>query len=126
MIHAAKIGNSRRLQRTLEILIVKMKEGGPTTAEIQAYTGSMAPATDISELRRNGYAIDRVACGRNANGRQVNRYLYRERTGRISFDLSAIPPNAKILTAEICVSKNPGELFRVRATGADPERVKYE
>ena len=47
---------------------------GATTFELQAWSGSMAPATDISELRQNGY---RVACkceGTNGNGRRVYRY----------------------------------------------------
>jgi hypothetical protein len=78
-MHAARADKSFRLQRCLEYI----KSAGPngaTTAEIQAWTHSMAPATDISEIRHSGYIIERTYEGRTRSGRQVNRYTYRGRT----------------------------------------------
>ena len=70
-MHAANPEKSRRLARTLEIL--KSSPRGVTTAELQAWTGSMAPATDCSELRQSGY---RIACRfqETKNGRRIYRY----------------------------------------------------
>ena len=71
-MHAGNPERSRRLARLLDLLQASPR--GITTAEIQIWTGSMAPATDVSELRQSGYRITRTCEGKNKNGRQVNRY----------------------------------------------------
>jgi hypothetical protein len=76
-MHAAK-DDSPRLAKLLRVLQAH-KGPGITTFEIQQWTNSCAPATDISELRRNGYEIERVYQGKNENGRQVNRYYLKGR-----------------------------------------------
>jgi hypothetical protein len=71
-MHSGNPDTSRRLARTLEIL--KSHPRGVTTAELQAWTGSMAPATDCSELRQSGYRIGCLYEGTSQNGRRVYRY----------------------------------------------------
>jgi hypothetical protein len=55
---------------------------GVTTHEIQSLTGSMSPATEISELRKCGFLIPPATQeGKTAAGRKVFRYvLVGERT----------------------------------------------
>ena len=54
-MHHAKIENSLRLQRLLTIL----RQGGWwTTKDLMRETGSVAQATDISELRSNGFDVE--------------------------------------------------------------------
>ena len=54
-MHHAKIETSDRLQTLLAIL----RQGGWwTTKELMRRTGSVAQATDISELRSNGFDIE--------------------------------------------------------------------
>ena len=54
-MHHAKIGTSNRLQRLLGLL----RQGGWwTTKELMTRTGSVSQATDISELRSNGFNIE--------------------------------------------------------------------
>ena len=54
-MHHAKIETSNRLQRLLGLL----RQGGWwTTKELMLKTGSVAQATDISELRSNGFDIE--------------------------------------------------------------------
>ena len=77
-MHAASPDRSLRLSRALDFV----KNAGPmgcTTMQLQAYTGSMAPATDISELRHAGYLIDCTMDGVKPNGRRVYRYRYQGR-----------------------------------------------
>ena len=84
-MHHGNPDRSRRLARALAYV----QSAGPvgcTTAELQSWTLSMAPATDISELRQSGYQIDCKAEGMN-NGRRVYRYTYQ---GRI-FDAKETP-----------------------------------
>jgi len=74
-MHNGTPERSKRLYRALEYV----KSAGPvgcTTAELQGFTGSMAPATDISELRQSGYQIECKSEGKNGNGRRVYRYRY--------------------------------------------------
>jgi hypothetical protein len=66
-----------RLSRALRFLQAH-RYTGVTTAEIQAWTGSMAPATDISELRRSGHLIECSSEGMK-NGRRIYRYRYQGR-----------------------------------------------
>ena len=54
-MHHAKIETSNRLQKLLALL----RQGGWwTTKELMLRTGSVAQATDISELRSNGFDIE--------------------------------------------------------------------
>lgn len=76
-MHFANADKSPRLAKLLRYL--KSHPYGATTIEIQWWTNSCAPATDISELRRNGFKIERVYEGKNQNGRQINRYFYKGR-----------------------------------------------
>lgn len=73
-MHAANPARSKRLKLTLKYL--EFAPGGRTTAEIQEHTGSMAPATDISELRHSGYLIACRFDGQSERGRRVYRYTY--------------------------------------------------
>lgn len=73
-MNAGNPERSKRLKLTLSYL--QFGKGGRTTAEIQEHTGSMAPATDISELRCSGYVIDCKYEGKTPSGRRVYRYVY--------------------------------------------------
>ena len=74
-MHAGSPDRSQRLKRTLDY-IKSAASSGCTTAEIQGWTHSMAPATDVSELRQSGYLIE---CSQDPmrNGRRVYRYTYK-------------------------------------------------
>lgn len=76
-MHAGNPDRSIRLARLLRYLEAH-RVPGATTAEIQGWTGSMAPATDISELRHGGHLIYCKAEGMK-NGRRIYRYFYRGR-----------------------------------------------
>lgn len=76
-MHAASEERSERLQRMLRVL--QAHPHGATTFELQTLTGSMAPATDLSELRANGCIIERRCEGKTTSGRWINRYFYRGR-----------------------------------------------
>lgn len=72
-MHAASSEKSERLKRTLAAL----RAGGllgRTGAELSRATGSLAISTDISELRKNGWIVDRQYEGLSAHGRRVHRY----------------------------------------------------
>lgn len=75
-MHAAKLDGSERLRRTLSF-IRGWGSAGVTSAELQGFTNSMAVATDVSELRRNGFLIDCKYEGTNERGRRVYRYFYK-------------------------------------------------
>ena len=74
-MHNANADKSYRLKQTLDVL--RAFPDGPTTWDIQGWCGSMAPATDISELRQNGYVIDCEYAGKTATGRKIFRYHLR-------------------------------------------------
>jgi len=76
-MHKANAEKSKRLRAALAALRVFRAYGGPTTLDLQMHTGSMAPATDISELRQNGYVIDCEYAGKTATGRKIFRYHLR-------------------------------------------------
>jgi len=78
MMHSAKVESSDRLARTLHF-IRGMRAFGATTKEIASWTGSVAVATDVSELRKepNGYDIECLYDHTTATGRKVFRYYYR-------------------------------------------------
>lgn len=71
-MHNANVEKSDRLKRTLEILNAFPE--GATTWDIQSLSNSMAPATDVSELRQNGYRIDCEYRGKTSTGRRVYAY----------------------------------------------------
>ena len=78
-MHAANSDRSRRLALLLHAL--RSHPEGMRTAEIQTWTASMAPATDVSELRNGkpGYRIDCKYEGLSSSGRRIFRYVYRWR-----------------------------------------------
>lgn len=77
MMHKANALKSERLQRMLSVL--RAFPTGATTFDLQTLTYSMAPSTDVSELRANGYIIERRYEGRTSTGRHINRYTYKGR-----------------------------------------------
>ena len=74
-MHNGNPVTSDRLARTLRFLRA-CKQFGATTAEIQSFTASMAPGTDISELRHAGHDIECKYQG-TMKGRRIFRYTYR-------------------------------------------------
>lgn len=115
MIHAAKIENSKRLQRVLAFLRER-GDRGATTMEILRYRNVCTPC--INELRANGVRIDTIPEGKTEDGSAVYRYVIRP--------ASTVPTVNVIAVPDMVEPPQDGELFRVRATGADPERVEYE
>lgn len=77
-MHYADPERSLRLTRTLRYLN-SCAGYGCTTAQLQAATASMAPSTDVSELRQSGYQIDCKNEGMSVQGRRIYRYTYRGR-----------------------------------------------
>ena len=77
-MHNGTPERSKRLARALDC-VKAAGPGGCTTLELQKFTGSMAPATDVSELRAAGYLIECRCEGNNGNGRRVYRYKYQGR-----------------------------------------------
>jgi hypothetical protein len=71
-LHSADVEKSARLKRTLEVL--QSFPEGATTWDIQCLTSSMAPATDISELRQNGYDVICQYEGKTSTNRRIFRY----------------------------------------------------
>lgn len=73
-MHAGNPDRSERLAHALRVL--QAHPVGLTTAELQSWTGSMAPATDVSELRASGHIIE---CAQEPmkNNRRIFRYVYR-------------------------------------------------
>jgi hypothetical protein len=76
--HGGNPDKSRRLRRILGYL-KSARNYGCTGAELQSWSRSLAPATDIADLRKNGFVVERVCEGVNAAGRQVNRYFFKGR-----------------------------------------------
>lgn len=74
-MHAANLEKSERLQRTYRF-IRSFGKFGATSFMIQGHTGSMAVATDVSELRRNGLNIECKYIG-TRNGRRAYSYTYK-------------------------------------------------
>ena len=72
-MHAAKLSKSRRLQVLLRILKSR-RPRGMTGLELASRTGSLAIATDVSELRHSGVLIRCDYDFTTAEGRRVFRY----------------------------------------------------
>ncbi len=75
-MHAGRLETSKKQQETL-LLLMERGSRGATTLEIQRRTGSMSPATNVSELRQNGHHIDCVYDYTADTGSRVFRYFYR-------------------------------------------------
>ncbi len=69
----ANSATSKRLRKVLDVLTTAGGKGA-TSFEIARATGSVAPATDVSELRRSGYVIECVYEGKTPAGRKIFRY----------------------------------------------------
>ncbi len=72
-MHFCNADHSLRLKRTLNAL-VEVGRSGITSAALAQRTGSVAVATDVSELRKNGYVIDCKYLYKTATGRKVFTY----------------------------------------------------
>lgn len=77
-MHAANAEKSPRLMKCLRFLRASGSLGA-TTAELQSFTASMAPATDVSELRAQGHEIGCKYEGISRRGRKVYRYIHKGR-----------------------------------------------
>lgn len=75
-MHHASADKSKRLRRLADY-IRSMGRHGATSLDLQQWTGSMAIATDVSELRSNGYVIDCTYEKKTPSGRKVFRYTYK-------------------------------------------------
>jgi hypothetical protein len=71
--HKTNAAKSDRLQKTLAVLTDGLWH---TTWEIAQRTQSVAAHQDIQDLRLAGYSVIREYCGKNENGRQINRYRW--------------------------------------------------
>jgi len=72
-MHNANADKSKRLQVLLRILRSNSRYG-ISTINIQHLTQSMAVATDVSELRQNGYEVRCSYVGKTPNGRRIFKY----------------------------------------------------
>lgn len=72
-MHAARIENSKRLQRVLDALL-RAGDKGLTTLDLFMATGSMAVHSDVAELRANGYDVTCAMAGKNSSGRRIYCY----------------------------------------------------
>lgn len=73
-MHAPNVFTSDRISK----LFFALKGAGGlglTTLQIQQQTGSMAPGTDVSALRANGYIVSCAYEGRTASGAKLYRYV---------------------------------------------------
>lgn len=60
-------------------LIRNSREFGVTTQQLHEVSGSMAPSTDVSAIRHQGYDIvSQLQKQRSATGRKIYRYWLRE------------------------------------------------
>ena len=73
--HAGNPYKSDRLRRTLDCLLLRPM----TTWELRQYTDSCAPASDVEDLRKNGYQIQCERQPNSKNGRKIYLYTYRGR-----------------------------------------------
>lgn len=72
-MHAAKVEKSPRLQRILAFLRQR-GERGATTLEIAIECTVVNTATYVSELRQNGFTIERTHERTTPGGAAVHRY----------------------------------------------------
>lgn len=74
-MNAARLSNSPRLRRTLDVL--RAHPDGLTTMALMQWTGSCAPHSDCAELRANGIAVSCTYQGMR-DGRRIYRYKVEE------------------------------------------------
>ena len=86
-MHAARIGNSQRLQDVLGAL---SRGGQWSTRDLVKATGRFAINSIVAELRENGYDIECEPGTEMENGR--NKRVWRYRLVPPGFELQA-PPN---------------------------------
>lgn len=67
-------GNIKKSDRLQTLLGFMRKGSWCDSLVIASHTASLAIHSDIQDLRRNGYLIERKYCGLNGNGRQINKY----------------------------------------------------
>lgn len=72
IIHAAREGKSKRLQKVLSVLADHRPH---STWQIAQRTQSVAVHTDIAELRANGHTIETALRGCTSEGKRI--YTYR-------------------------------------------------
>lgn len=76
--HGERLDKSKRL-RGLLWYFRNCGRRGLTTREIANWTGSVAPHSDVSDLRSNGINITRTREPNTPEGRQVHRYRLEEK-----------------------------------------------
>lgn len=76
-MHAANAKKSKRLQATLRAL--RRSQRGCTTRQLARATGSVAPHSDVAEIRANGFNVSCTYEGTTPNGRRVYRYRLERR-----------------------------------------------
>lgn len=69
-MNCANVNRSQRLRSCLNHLL----DGPKTSLELSIATGSVAPHTDVSELRANGIQVNCKYVGKSALGRKVYEY----------------------------------------------------
>ena len=72
-MHFGSVDSCPRLKSILGLLLARGLEGA-TTLEIHEISGSMAPSTDVSAIRHQGYSIDCKYERRTETGKKVYRY----------------------------------------------------
>lgn len=72
-MHFGSVDNCPRLKSILGLLMSRGLEGA-TTLELHEISGSMAPSTDISAIRHQGYNIKATYERRTDTGAKVYRY----------------------------------------------------
>jgi hypothetical protein len=69
--HAAKVSTSSRLQAVLDVL----SDGRwHSSYELTMKTHSVAPHSDLHEIRQNGYPVEQRYNGETPNGRRISEY----------------------------------------------------
>ena len=72
-MHFGDVDSCPRLKSILGLLMSRGLAGA-TTLEIHEISGSMAPSTDVSAIRHQGYVIDCKYERRTDEGKKVYRY----------------------------------------------------
>lgn len=80
----ARLSTSPRMQKLLAFLRGRGKQGA-TSLEIAQEVPTVAPATEVSALRHNGYTVEQGYEGRTASGAKLHRYRLIERGQRDLF-----------------------------------------
>lgn len=73
----ASLAKRKALTERLTLLVRALRAAGRaglTTRDLAAVNGSVAPHSDVAELRGKGFAIECERAGRTESGRAVYRY----------------------------------------------------